>query len=143
MEKHSIDPTGAKHGTEIRELRAEVERLTKERDELLAGYKRGHQHATHGRCCTCQRCGKSYDDCRCDLDDAAGELTTLRAALAARTEALRDVVDALQELRWATVSPGASAPNLRLDSLHARALKALTKARAVLPTQAAERGEVR
>jgi polyhydroxyalkanoate synthesis regulator phasin len=24
---------------------------------------------THGPCCTCQRCGQFYDDCRCDLDE--------------------------------------------------------------------------
>ena len=27
----------------------------------------------HGPCCTCQRCGKNYDDCRCSLDDVGQE----------------------------------------------------------------------
>ena len=36
---------------------------------------------THGPCCTCQRCGKHYDDCRCGLDEVVAELAEERALL--------------------------------------------------------------
>ena len=35
----------------------------------------------HGSCCTCQACGKDYDDCRCDLDDVAEKLDAARARI--------------------------------------------------------------
>lgn len=34
---------------------------------------------THGPCCTCQKCGENYDDCRCSLDDVADELVLVAA----------------------------------------------------------------
>ena len=54
---------------------AEIQRLSKE----LADMKRYYRKPTHGPCCTCQRCGQHYDDCRCDLDEAADEIASLKA----------------------------------------------------------------
>ncbi len=36
---------------------------------------------THGPCCTCQRCGQHYDDCRCDLDEVVDELEQTKSNL--------------------------------------------------------------
>jgi chromosome segregation ATPase len=44
---------------------------------------------THGPCCTCQRCGQLYDDCRCDLDETVDELEQTKSNL----KRLRDAVD--------------------------------------------------
>ena len=63
----------------VRELRELVERLKNRNAELETAYRLGHIHASHGPCCTCQRCGKSYGTCRCDLDDAAEEIERLQA----------------------------------------------------------------
>ena len=54
--------------------------LEAERDDLKARLADLHR-PTHGPCCTCQTCGKPYDECRCDIDDLADELAALRAAL--------------------------------------------------------------
>ena len=51
-----------------------------EGDDLKARLADLHR-PTHGPCCTCQACGKPYDECRCDIDDLADELAALRAAL--------------------------------------------------------------
>ncbi len=45
-----------------------------DRDKRLSDLRR----PTHGPCCTCQRCGKNYDDCRCDLDEVVDELASER-----------------------------------------------------------------
>ena len=49
-----------------------------ERDRLQAKL-RGHVRPGHGPCCTCQRCGRHYDDCRCDLDDTVDALEKVEA----------------------------------------------------------------
>lgn len=35
--------------------------------------------STHGSCCTCVRCHKFYDECRCDLDDAFAETEQIKS----------------------------------------------------------------
>ncbi len=60
----------------VRELH---EAVVRERDDLKARLADLHR-PTHGPCCTCQACGKPYDECRCDIDDLADELAKLRAA---------------------------------------------------------------
>jgi len=47
--------------------------------ELETAARRGHIKPTHGSCCICQRCGRDYDDCRCDLDDTVDENEKLKA----------------------------------------------------------------
>ena len=42
--------------------------------KLKEAMERGHVKPIHGSCCTCQRCGRHYDECRCMLDDVADEL---------------------------------------------------------------------
>lgn len=54
---------------------------------------------THGNCCTCQACGLSHDDCRCDLDEVADELTQLKQAHAAL---LKDATWAMNVVRLRT-----------------------------------------
>lgn len=58
---------------ENNELTADVRRLRAENKEL-------HKFKpTHGSCCACQRCGKDYDSCRCELDDVVEDNDKLRA----------------------------------------------------------------
>jgi len=67
-------------------LLADLAEARKERDEAkaLAVKWQRIRTPTHGTCCTCQRCGQFYDDCRCNLDEACDEVAELRASLAAR-----------------------------------------------------------
>ena len=60
-----------KADTRIAELEAE-----------LAKMKAHFRQPTHGPCCTCQRCGQPYEDCRCDLDDVVDELDKANARIA-------------------------------------------------------------
>ena len=48
----------------------------------LAKMKEHFRQPTHGPCCTCQRCGQAYEDCRCDLDDVVDELDKANARIA-------------------------------------------------------------
>lgn len=68
-----IDITELNKNIDVTELKKELEKLQIENNKLLAQYHKGHQHGTHGPCCTCQKCDKGYDDCRCLLDDLAKE----------------------------------------------------------------------
>jgi len=52
----------------------QIEELEKELRKKNEPLRRGHIKPGHGPCCTCQRCGKHYDDCRCDLDDLDDEI---------------------------------------------------------------------
>jgi len=56
-------------------------RIDELEEELDCMHKR-FRKPTHGSCCTCQRCGQFYDDCRCSLDDAADEIVELRTKIA-------------------------------------------------------------
>jgi len=57
--------------------------------ELETAARRGHIKPTHGSCCICQRCGRDYDDCRCDLDDTVDENEKLKAKNAELEAGLR------------------------------------------------------
>ena len=74
----------------IKELRYEIDRL---QAELAAVRKHCWRKPEHGPCCTCQRCGKDYDSCRCDLDEVADELAKARAEI----QRLRKLARALSE----------------------------------------------
>jgi len=50
---------------------------------------------THGNCCTCQACGLHHDDCRCDLDDVADELSQAKQ----REARLRNYIISLAEIK--------------------------------------------
>ena len=54
---------------------------------------------THGSCCTCQRCGQYYDDCRCDLDEVADEVAHLKAVLDARNAGQVEAEKQIDELQ--------------------------------------------
>lgn len=60
------------------ELLKRIAELKAENAKLRGWVKPGH-----GPCCTCQTCGKNYDDCRCDLEDAADRIAELEAGLRA------------------------------------------------------------
>lgn len=60
----------------------------KELETRLADLRR----PTHGPCCTCQRCGKFYDDCRCDLDAVVDDLVKAEARMKGLEEALRELM---------------------------------------------------
>ena len=47
----------------------------------------------HGTCCTCQRCGESYDDCRCDIDELADELADKDKEIADLKQTVSEVVE--------------------------------------------------
>ena len=68
----------------LQTLAQEVNKLEKERDEArgeIAKTKKYFRKPAHGPCCTCQRCGHHYDDCRCDLDEEIERADQLRAKL--------------------------------------------------------------
>lgn len=54
---------------------------------------------THGNCCTCQSCGLDHDSCRCDLDDVADELTTVKAQLTAREVQVKELMALVGTIR--------------------------------------------
>ena len=66
----SIETKLVKVLQENKYLRKENEGLKKE----LVLIKKYYRLPTHGICCTCQRCGQSYDDCKCTLYETATEL---------------------------------------------------------------------
>ena len=99
-------------GAAPKELRCEcdyagirVQRRIAELEAEVAKMKRNcWRKPTHGPCCTCQRCGKDYDSCRCDLADAVDECEAAEARvkeLEAEVERLR--ADAEHELMMAFV----------------------------------------
>ena len=45
----------------------------------IAKMKKYFHKPTHGPCCTCQKCGHSYDECRCDFDETYDENDILTA----------------------------------------------------------------
>ena len=60
----------------------ELESENAELEAELAKMKEHFRQPTHGPCCTCQRCGQPYEDCRCDLDDVVDELEEAHARIA-------------------------------------------------------------
>lgn len=60
------------------QVKEDFEKLEAENEKLKACL-RGHKKPGHGPCCTCQRCGRHYDECRCDLDDFLDEKEMLEA----------------------------------------------------------------
>lgn len=67
---------------------AACERLAQENARLREEVQKWQRirTPTHGSCCTCQKCGQFYDDCRCDLDEVVDDLKQAEA-LAARYKA--------------------------------------------------------
>lgn len=55
------------------DLRQQVERITAEN----ARHKKWHP--IHGPCCTCQGCGREFNECRCDLNEALANVERLTA----------------------------------------------------------------
>lgn len=52
----------------------------------------------HGSCCTCQRCGLAYDECRCDLDETADELEQANKRVAELERAREVVLNIVREV---------------------------------------------
>ena len=86
------------------------------REMEQAGHKRhgwwNPKRPAHGPCCTCQRCGQFYDDCRCDLDEAVAELEQAKPKL------LAEVRRVVEDVR--AVAPDFDSVRLVLDSILAR-----------------------
>jgi hypothetical protein len=56
--------------------------LENELNELKEWAKKASQYLPkHGPCCTCQVCGKHYDDCRCTEDELHQEIDKLKQQL--------------------------------------------------------------
>ena len=53
-------------------------RIAKLEDEIAKMKKYFHK-PEHGSCCTCQKCGHIYDECRCDFDETYDENDILTA----------------------------------------------------------------
>jgi hypothetical protein len=66
LERDAMESSAAIYVVQLADLARSV---IAERD---AAYKR-HENWKHGTCCTCQRCGKWFDDCRCELDEVIAE----------------------------------------------------------------------
>ena len=77
------------HDEMEKRLHDKYEAVVMERDDLKARLADLHR-PTHGPCCTCQACGKPYDECRCDIDDLADELAALRVRVTKVKEADHD-----------------------------------------------------
>ena len=60
------------------ELKAANARIAKLEDEIAKMKKYFHK-PEHGSCCTCQKCGHIYDECRCDFDETYDENDILTA----------------------------------------------------------------
>lgn len=60
------------------ELRARIAELEGE----IAKMKKYFHKPAHGTCCTCQKCGHTYDECRCDFDEALDDLDKANARMA-------------------------------------------------------------
>jgi Lar family restriction alleviation protein len=77
------------------ELRKHIAAL----EEELTKMKKYFRKPTHGACCTCQKCGHSYDECRCDLDETVDELENANkriAMLEATVEVGADIANAYE-----------------------------------------------
>lgn len=51
---------------------------------MEAGGIQDRQKPSHGSCCTCQTCGRGYDDCVCDSNRRWQEWNGIKAELAAK-----------------------------------------------------------
>jgi hypothetical protein len=71
----------------------------------------------HGACCTCQRCGKFYDECRCDLDEVVDENEALKAKLAAWEPVMRALMDITAARRVDEPGPWVSMPTPEWEAL--------------------------
>lgn len=83
----------------VKQLRvrlAETEAKLRESREETRKWQR-IRTPTHGNCCTCQKCGESHDECRCDLDDVVDELEQTKAKLRAAEERERKAREAFDE----------------------------------------------
>ena len=50
-----------------------------ELEDEIAKMKKYFHKPEHGSCCTCQKCGHIYDECRCDFDETYDENDILTA----------------------------------------------------------------
>ena len=72
----------AAHAVWLAEASNEVNRLNARITELEAEIKKMKEYfhkPQHGSCCTCQKCGHIYDECRCDFDETYDENDILTA----------------------------------------------------------------
>jgi hypothetical protein len=70
----------------------------------IAKMKKYFHKPAHGTCCTCQKCGHTYDECRCDFDEALDDLDKANARIAE--------LEAAQ--RWVPVSERLPEPYTRV-----------------------------
>ena len=79
-------PALKKRESEIVELSNKaISKLNKRIAELegeIAKMKKYFHKPAHGTCCTCQKCGHTYDECRCDFDEALDDLDKANARIA-------------------------------------------------------------
>lgn len=101
-----------------------VKRLAESQAEVAALKARlaDLRRPTHGPCCTCQRCGKHYDNCRCNLDAVVDDLEIANQRLAARE---KDIAEAVEKLQVA-MDVGAEYPKTVREYIYA-AIEALQR----------------
>ena len=64
------------------EARNNLETYIAELEGEIAKMKKYFHKPAHGTCCTCQKCGHTYDECRCDFDEALDDLDKANARIA-------------------------------------------------------------
>lgn len=67
---------------EVKDKNFKIQFLEKSKNSLIERNLALEQYAPkHGSCCTCQVCGKHYDDCRCDERTLHEEIGALKFQL--------------------------------------------------------------
>ena len=74
-EINALDNVILERGAEIGRLNASIAKL----EDEIAKMKKYFHKPEHGSCCTCQKCGHIYDECRCDFDETYDENDILTA----------------------------------------------------------------
>ena len=68
------------YGESLRnEARNNLEEYIAELEAEIKKMKEYFHKPQHGSCCTCQKCGHIYDECRCDFDETYDENDILTA----------------------------------------------------------------
>jgi len=82
-------------------LKANAEKAEAENKKMREYYRQPN----HGPCCTCQRCGHSYDECRCDFDKAFDELDKAKSERDEARVMVERLIEAIESGCYIQLSP--------------------------------------
>ena len=72
----------ADHASDLEKKANALHACIAELEAEIAKMKKYFHKPAHGTCCTCQKCGHTYDECRCDFDEALDDLDKANARIA-------------------------------------------------------------